>query len=65
MELCVGNQRKTKDTLLITNHNVTLSDSPEKRILLERSIMSDSLRPLDWNPPGSSVHGIFQTRILE
>ena len=21
--------------------------------------------PMDWNPPGSSVHGIFQARILE
>ena len=21
--------------------------------------------PMDWNPPGSSIHGIFQTRILE
>ena len=21
--------------------------------------------PLDWSPPGSSVHGIFQARVLE
>ena len=21
--------------------------------------------PMDWSPPGSSVHGIFQARILE
>ena len=21
--------------------------------------------PLDWSPPGSSIHGIFQARILE
>ena len=21
--------------------------------------------PMDWNPPGSSIHGIFQARILE
>ena len=21
--------------------------------------------PMDWNPPGSSVHGIFQARVLE
>ena len=26
---------------------------------------SDSLRPMDCSPPGSSVHGIFQVRILE
>ena len=27
--------------------------------------MSNSLQPMDCNPPGSSVHGIFQARILE
>ena len=27
--------------------------------------MSDSLRPYVLSPPGSSVHGIFQARILE
>ena len=32
----------------------------------ERSVMSDSLRPHElYCPPGSSVHGIFQARILE
>ena len=30
-----------------------------------RSIMSDSCDPVDCSPPGSSVHGIFQARILE
>ena len=27
--------------------------------------MSDSCDPMDWSPPGSSVPGIFQARILE
>ena len=27
--------------------------------------MSSSLHPRDWSPSGSSVHGIFQVRILE
>ena len=27
--------------------------------------MSDSRDPVDCNPPGSSIHGIFQARILE
>ena len=27
--------------------------------------MSDSCDPMDCNPPGSSVRGIFQARILE
>ena len=29
------------------------------------SIVSDSLRPMQDSPPGSSVHVIFQARILE
>ena len=33
--------------------------------VLSSSIMSYSLRPYGPNPPGSSVHGIFQVRILE
>ena len=28
-----------------------------------RSVVSDSLRPVDCSPPSSSVHGILQTRI--
>ena len=28
------------------------------------SVMSDSCDPMDCSPPGSSVHGIFQARIL-
>ena len=30
-----------------------------------RSIMSDSLQPMDCSPPSSSGHGILQARILE
>ena len=29
------------------------------------SVMSDSLHPMNCSPPGSFVHGILQTRILE
>ena len=32
---------------------------------LSRSVVSDSLRPIGCSPPGSSVHGILQARILE
>ena len=34
-------------------------------MLFSRSVMSDSLQPLDYSLPGSSVLGIFQARILE
>ena len=29
------------------------------------SVMSDSLHPMDYSPPGSSVHGLLQARVLE
>ena len=34
-------------------------------VQFSRSVMSDSCHPMDYSPPGSSVHGIFQARILE
>ena len=33
--------------------------------LLSHSVMSDSCNPMDCNPPGSSVQGILQARILD
>ena len=32
---------------------------------LVTSVMSASLQPMDHSPPGSSIHGISQARILE
>ena len=32
---------------------------------ISRSVKSDSLQPHGLSPPGSSVHGILQARILE
>ena len=31
---------------------------------VSRSVMSDC-NPMDYNPPGSSVHGILQARVLK
>ena len=33
--------------------------------VLVTSVVSDSCDPVDCSPPGSSVHGILQARILE
>ena len=30
-----------------------------------RSVVSNSFRPMDCSPPGSSIHGIFRARVLE
>ena len=37
----------------------------ERMCCVMLSVMSDSLRPPWSDPPGASVHGIFQARILE
>ena len=33
--------------------------------IVSRSVISDSCNPMDYSPPGFSVHGILQARILE
>ena len=33
--------------------------------MVSHSVMSDFFDPIDCSPPGSSVHGILQARILE
>ena len=43
----------------------TQSKWDEHVLLFSRSVVSDSLWPHDCSPPGSSVHGILQARMLE
>ena len=45
--------------------NTFLYDNSVSLLLFICSVVSDSLRPQDCSPPGSSVHGILQARILE
>ena len=37
----------------------------ERNVCVSCSVVSNLLWPMDWSPLGSSVHGIFQARILE
>ena len=37
----------------------------EKEREFSRSVVSDSSDPMDCSLPGSSVHGIFQAKVLE
>ena len=37
----------------------------ERKWKWSRSVVSDSLCPMDCSLPGSSVHGIFKARVLE
>ena len=46
--------------LLCKHHMDFLQD-----ISVSRSVVSDSWKSIDCSPPGSSVHGILQARILE
>ena len=41
----------------------TMEETTE--IKWSRSVVSDSLQPMDCSPPGSSIHGVLQARILE
>ena len=36
-----------------------------KGAVLSHAVVPDFVTPMHWSPPGSSVHGIFQARILE
>ena len=49
---------------LVASHHVLLSFAPYTNMVCVL-VVSDSWRPMDCSPPGSSVHGIFQARILE
>ena len=40
-------------------------DSKEESESVSYSVVSDSCDPMDCSPPGSSVHGIIQAKILE
>ena len=41
------------------------SGKKQKQKSVSHSVTSGSLQPMDCSPPGSSVHGIIQARILE
>ena len=47
-------------------HTVTLPRfSQFSSVEFSHSVVSDSSDPMDCSPPGSSIHGIFQARVLE
>ena len=53
-------------------HNLTTEQQQTKRFPYEMRMHTKSLQlsltprnPTDCNPPGSSIHGILQTRVLE
>ena len=41
-----------------------LSSNSDFVCMLHASVMSDLCKPRDWSPPGSSIRGILQARIL-
>ena len=51
-------------TLLCIFHYVLSQDTHTHTRLVTKSYPT-LCDPLDWSPPGSSVHGIFQARVLE
>ena len=59
----VGSQKS--QTRLSDQTTTVPSPNPISVRVLARSGVSDSLRPVDCSPPGSSVHGSLQARTLE
>ena len=52
--------------MLYSNHHFGINESIYLFVYVHsRSAVSDSCDPMDCSPPGSSVHGISQVRILE
>ena len=49
----------------VTKSQTQLSDWTDLMLVLSLSVMSKSCDPMDCSPPGSSIHGILQARILE
>ena len=71
---CVGRKKGVKNFEL-TNQKVGViinwywQTTEDTRVLVNRKILHLSLQtlrdPMDYGPPGFSVHGIFQARVLE
>ena len=52
--------------IYIKNQPAALHRELKVKVLVSQSVVSDSFSdPVDCSPPGSSVHGILQARILE
>ena len=54
-----------REPLFTIDGNVHWCSHNGNQYMLSGKVMSDSLQPMGCNPPGSSVHGILQARILE
>ena len=55
-----GHSSKVVSSIRLVKIEITQSGEKVKVL-----VMTDSLWPVDWSLPGSSVHGILQERILE
>ena len=63
----INNLRDADDTILMTESKEELK-SLLMKVKSEREVAQLCLTlcdPMDCSPPGSSVHGIFQARVLE
>ena len=63
----INNLRYTDDTTLMAESEEELKSllmkvKSESEVVQSRPTLSD---PMDCSPPGSSIHGIFQARVLE
>ena len=53
------------ETLKVKNHQIDIKPPLWDILCSDAQSCSTSFDPMDCSPPGSSVHGIFQTRIVD
>ena len=61
-----GGEGELKESTENVHLSTGIRDNVQCACILSFSVMSDCLQPHRlYSPPGSSVHGIFQARVLE
>ena len=63
MEASRGARRPRAETVSASVLGMGLGKLPSES--MSRSVMFNSLHPMDCSPPGFSVHGILQARVLK
>ena len=59
------NEKSYKQKCILCNSPLCVFQQLAESESVSRSVVFDSLDPMDCRQPGSSVHGILQARILE
>ena len=64
-KFCVWYEKELKLILACRYIIVPVPFAEESMCVISCSVVSDSCDPMHWSPPGSSIRGIFQARMLD